>query len=72
MTRWAASDFRPDPTITTLRPGPPGLLVLVTDGLRGYPPTPDALAGKLVRRRLLRPGRGRQSARADRPGGRRP
>ncbi|MHA6628428.1 preprotein translocase subunit SecA [Pseudonocardia sichuanensis] len=47
MTRWAAGDYRPAPTVTTVRPDEPGLLVLATDGLWRYLPTPDALSAAL-------------------------
>ncbi|WP_343945443.1 protein phosphatase 2C domain-containing protein, partial [Pseudonocardia zijingensis] len=47
MTRWAASDYRPEPRITTRPAGVPGLLVLATDGLWRDLAKPADLAGAL-------------------------
>ncbi|WP_343959613.1 trypsin-like peptidase domain-containing protein [Pseudonocardia alaniniphila] len=47
MTGWVAGDRRPGPTVTTFRPSVAGLLVLATDGLWRYLPTPGDLAAKL-------------------------
>ncbi|MGI5126743.1 DUF4781 domain-containing protein [Pseudonocardia sp. CA-107938] len=47
MTRWAASDYRPEPSVLQVPAGVPGLLVLVTDGLWRYLPTAGAIAGVL-------------------------
>jgi 8-oxo-dGTP pyrophosphatase MutT (NUDIX family) len=44
MTRYLASDFHPEPTIGRQRPSGPGTVVLATDGLWRYLPTPGDLA----------------------------
>jgi hypothetical protein len=43
MTRWAGSDYRPEPTIHRIEPRTPGLLVLATDGLWRYLDEPAEL-----------------------------
>ena len=48
MTRYLASDFHPEPTIRTHRPAGPGMVVIVTDGLWRYLPTPQELAGVIA------------------------
>ncbi|OLT04523.1 hypothetical protein BJF90_22055 [Pseudonocardia sp. CNS-004] len=47
MTRWAASDYMPEPAVTTVTPPVPGVLVLATDGLWRYLPKPADL-GKMI------------------------
>ena len=47
MTRWAGSDYRPEPTITRFEPGTPGVLVLATDGLWRYLDGPAELTEAL-------------------------
>ncbi len=48
MTRWAAGDYRPEPTVTTPASSGPGLLVLATDGLWRYLTTAGDLARALT------------------------
>lgn len=55
MTRWAGSDYRPAPTVTTFAPNVPGLVVLATDGLWRYLPSAEALAATLSGRARIDP-----------------
>ncbi|MBO0851168.1 MAG: hypothetical protein J2P20_17025, partial [Pseudonocardia sp.] len=48
MTRWLGTDYQPEPQLFTEQVTEPGLLVLVTDGVWRYLPTPDELADVLT------------------------